>query len=407
MAPATPSAAADSWTWSMPVPDDYGTTTYVPQARGYALLLTELIMISVTLLIVGLRLYTRVRILGAMHSDDWWIMLATSVLVGLTVIHGVGVKYGIGKHIYDISTEDSNIALTMGYIGQILYVASLACVKISLLLFLQRIFPSSAMRRTLRGILIFVLCFSVTNIFLFAFQCDTPEYYFQKIKATAKKSGGVCLAPQVVYYPMAAINIVTDFVIWLLPVPMIIKARLTRREKLGLLWVFIIGGVAVGAAIVRPVYLRDIMEDGDPTWNMVNVSVWAMIEISIAIMCTSIPVIKPLVLRVAPRLLLSTGERSGRPGAESYPRDGYASNPRRNSFAMRSIKVTHDIHQVEDDVDTEGSLNYGLQQPAVTLGFDEYEKRRISSGPNSSDDALVRPISAEYPLGKKATSSLP
>lgn len=206
---------------------------------------------------------------------------------------------------------------------------------------------------------------------------------------------------------------------------MIIKARLTRREKLGLLWVFIIGGVAVGAAIVRPVYLRDIMEDGDPTWNMVNVSVWAMyvsnlggifklhmlifhrIEISIAIMCTSIPVIKPLVLRVAPRLLLSTGERSGRPGAESYPRDGYASNPRRNSFAMRSIKVTHDIHQVEDDVDTEGSLNYGLQQPAVTLGFDEYEKRRISSGPNSSDDALVRPISAEYPLGKKATSSLP
>jgi hypothetical protein len=77
----------------MPVPDDYGTTTYVPQARGYALLLTELIMISVTLLIVGLRLYTRVRILGAMHSDDWWIMLATSVLVGLTVIHGVGKLY--------------------------------------------------------------------------------------------------------------------------------------------------------------------------------------------------------------------------------------------------------------------------------------------------------------------------
>lgn len=33
---------------------------------------------------------------------------------------------------------------------------------------------------------------------------------------------------------------------------------------------------AVGASIVRPVYLRDIMEDGDPTWKLVNVSVWAM-----------------------------------------------------------------------------------------------------------------------------------
>jgi hypothetical protein len=131
----------------------------------------------------------------------------------------------------------------MGYIGQILYVGSLACVKISILLFLQRIFPSVVMRRVLRGLLIFVLCFSVTNVYLFAFQCDTPEYYFSKIKATETKNGGVCLAPQVVYYPMAAINILTDIVIWLLPVPMIVKARLSRREKLGLLWVFLLGGV--------------------------------------------------------------------------------------------------------------------------------------------------------------------
>jgi len=131
----------------------------------------------------------------------------------------------------------------MSYIGQILYVASLGCVKISLLLFLQRIFPSVAMRRIVRGMLIFVLCFAVTNVFLFAFQCDTPEYYFTKLKGDAKTNGGVCLPPQVVYYPMAAVNILTDVIIWLLPVPMILKARLSKKEKLGLLWVFVVGGV--------------------------------------------------------------------------------------------------------------------------------------------------------------------
>jgi hypothetical protein len=137
----------------------------------------------------------------------------------------------------------------MSYIGQILYVTSLGCVKISLLLFLQRIFPTKVMRRVVRGLLIFVLCFSVTNVFLFAFQCDTPEYYFTKIKGDAQTNGGVCLAPQVVYYPMAAINILTDVVIWLLPVPMIIKARLSNKEKLGLLWVFLIGGVYVNQSL--------------------------------------------------------------------------------------------------------------------------------------------------------------
>ncbi|KAA8900308.1 hypothetical protein FN846DRAFT_909288 [Sphaerosporella brunnea] len=370
------------------LPSNYGQPGYVAEYRGYALLLTELIMLAVTLVIVGLRLFTRLYILGAIHSDDWWILMASGALVSLTAVHGVGVRYGIGKHIYDISTDSSNIALTMSYIGQILYVTSLGCVKISLLLFLQRIFPTKVMRRLLRGLLIFVLCFGITNVFLFAFQCDTPEYYFTKIKGDAQTNGGVCLAPQVVYYPMAAINILTDVVIWLLPVPMIIKSRLSRKEKLGLLWVFVIGGVAVGASIVRPVNLRDIMEDGDPTWNMVNVSVWAMIEISVSILCTSIPVIKPLVLKVAPRLLLSTGDRSR---GDTYPRNW--TDGRRNSFALRSIKVTHDIHQVEDD--NISMRNYGLQQPDVSRGFDsdnhsfvDIEKDPPNKHPRQSEEDL-------------------
>lgn len=37
-----------------------------------------------------------------------------ATLVGLTAVHGVGVKHGIGRHIYDISKEDSDIALTVG-----------------------------------------------------------------------------------------------------------------------------------------------------------------------------------------------------------------------------------------------------------------------------------------------------
>jgi hypothetical protein len=133
----------------------------------------------------------------------------------------------------------------MSYVGQLFYVASLGCVKISLLLFLQRIFPTVVFRRLIRGILIFVLCFTVTNVFLFAFQCDTPDYYFTKITGgnAAESIGGTCLAPQAVYYPMAAVNILTDTVIWLVPLRPVIKASLPRREKMGLLWVFALGGV--------------------------------------------------------------------------------------------------------------------------------------------------------------------
>lgn len=130
-----------------------------------------------------------------------------------------------------------------------------------------------------------------------------------------------------------------------------------------------------------------------------NMGIWvanwlttkSRIETSVGILCTSIPVIKPLVLRVAPRLLVSSGEGSHNhlqgPGANAHPAD--ASNPRRNSLALRSIKVTHDIHQVEDDVADAGSIGFGLQQPSVTLGFSSSEKRRTGGGPSASDEQLV------------------
>ena len=115
------------------------------------------------------------------------------------------------------------------------------------------------------------------------------------------------------------------------------------------------------------------------------------IEIAVAILCTSIPVVKPLILRFAPRLLLSSRDGSN---GNTYHRHGatHTGQARRNSFALRSIKVTHDIHQVEDDVLDSRSMQYGLQQPDVSLGFD-YEKSpqvmTSTTGAGDSDENLV------------------
>lgn len=126
-------------------------------------------------------------------------------------------------------------------------------------------------------------------------------------------------------------------------------------------------------------------EEGPANWLTTKFR----IETSVGILCTSIPVIKPLAIKVAPRLLTPAGDRSHNHhggAANSHPAD--ASNARRNSFALRSIKVTHDIHQVEDDVADTGSIGFGLQQPSVTLGF-HCEKQRTSGGSSASDEQLV------------------
>lgn len=139
------------------------------------------------------------------------------------------------------------------------------------------------------------------------------------------------------------------------------------------------------------------MENGDPTWSMVNVSLWAMIEVSVGIMCSSIPGIKPLILRVAPRLLISAGDSNR---GDTHNRDGTA---RRNQgdFGMQSIKVTHDIqYKVEEDIhDSDSMRNYGLQEPTVGQAFENYEKRPITA--HHSDEALVARSDSRVSLKEK------
>jgi hypothetical protein len=129
------------------------------------------------------------------------------------------------------------------------------------------------------------------------------------------------------------------------------------------------------------------MSDGDPTWSMVNVSVWAHVETSVGVICASLPAIKPLIIRFAPRLLMSSGSSGG--GPTTHGRETDLSKARRNSFALRSIKVTHEIHQQEDHAkEAPSSSNYGFQQPDVRRGFGEYPDvdKKLS---NESDEQLV------------------
>jgi hypothetical protein len=134
------------------------------------------------------------------------------------------------------------------------------------------------------------------------------------------------------------------------------------------------------------------------------------IEISVSILCTSIPVIKPLVLRVAPRLLLSTSDRSR---GDTYQRNGSShatDDRRRNSFALRSIKVTHDITQVEDDAVS--MQDYGLQQPDVSRGFDsgsflEVDKDAINENLRKSDEHLVSDVRRSESVTSSTKEVLP
>jgi hypothetical protein len=58
-----------------------------------------------------------------------------------------------------------------------------------------------------------------------------------------KEEPSTCLNQYVMWFVNASINIVTDFAIFVLPLPVIRSLNLARRQKQGLIGIFAIGGL--------------------------------------------------------------------------------------------------------------------------------------------------------------------
>lgn len=90
------------------------------------------------------------------------------------------------------------------------------------------------LNRTVMG---YVLIYAVCSIFVTIFQC-VP------ISRTWDKSiGGGCINLEAFWYAGAAINVSSDLMILILPMPTIYKMNSPRRQRIGLAVVFLIGGL--------------------------------------------------------------------------------------------------------------------------------------------------------------------
>lgn len=83
-----------------------------------------------------------------------------------------------------------------------------------------------------------------------------------------------CIDRPALFQTTAALGVVTDVLIILIPIPMVIKLHMSRAKKVGLLVMFTIGSATVITSIVRLVLLITILGDVDQPWGGGPVSVW-------------------------------------------------------------------------------------------------------------------------------------
>ncbi|KAL1960393.1 hypothetical protein VTO42DRAFT_7692 [Malbranchea cinnamomea] len=366
--------------------DDHPPPNYVnPETRQPELLGVQISMTALAVLLVGLRLYTRKVIKGGFGPDDWTILAATVLAVIMTICSCLGVLGGMGLHQWDIPPDtDTRAAGRISFVTQILYMPTLQLTKVSILLFFLSLRPGGRYSKVIYGVMAICigLCISVT--FADLFQCKPLG------KAWYGDTPGKCIDQLLFFRSTAIINIVLDFVLLFLPMPLLWRVQRPLRQRIALVLIFCVGIFVCAASIVRLTFWykpNQLRSSPDPSWNRVDMSNWSCIEYCVGIICASLPHLKALIVRIIPSFF-GTVDKSSDP----YPSYSHQRTKSRcQSWRNNSRQLRSDAHMGQGITVTTTIMN--TDQPRGAGESQEYiiEMGRFESKDRDKDSTISQP----------------
>ncbi|KAF6813865.1 integral membrane protein [Colletotrichum plurivorum] len=324
---------------------------------------------TISATVVGLRCLARYTVTQKLWWDDWSALIALFFLFVSCACGFANAGMGFGEHYWDVEPGKGKTIIQLFYAMQMFYIFMQVAAKSSICCFYYRVFPVTRFLLAVKGALAFIIVHAVMFLFLVMFQCLPVQSIWDR------SIEGKCLNITAIGYGGAAISIFEDIVLFIMPVGELLKLQLGRKKKWALVFMFGLGSFACIASMIRLKYLVSLAHTFDATWDNVDVVIWSSIEVNLAIMCGSLPALRPLFKKI-PALFSNalgtvrsgTSRRSGAPtpsakasnhsrpscamSAESSPRRPMLAEAQRRGFGSGStVKVSHST--AEDRLDLE------------------------------------------------------
>ncbi|KAE8389065.1 hypothetical protein BDV23DRAFT_173379 [Aspergillus alliaceus] len=248
---------------------------------------------------------------GRWWWDDYTIIVAYVLAVIIFSLNAAMIRHGFGKDIWNITPFDEiTEILKTFYIYVLAYKLQISLAKISVCLFLLRIFQSAAFRYTAYTIISLNSAIAITWVLVDAFRC-TPVHLAWT--GWAKEEDGKCIDFIAATFANSFVNIAVDTVMVVMPVYEVIKLNLNARRKLGVGVMFAMGLVLTIVAILRVVVFYFNRWNKNPTVELQPINVWSVIECQIAVVCACLPAARAMLVRFFPGLMVgSAGESDAR-----------------------------------------------------------------------------------------------
>ncbi|KAI0538548.1 hypothetical protein GGR58DRAFT_467673 [Xylaria digitata] len=257
-----------------------------------ALIVLSTTLTSISFIIVLSRSIVRFLMIFKPGLDDYMILGALLFTIAYqATIYVIKLHGGMGMPIMTLSSNEMATFLKGTFAIEIFYYTIVFSVKSSIIFMYQRFAIWATFKRLCFGTNVLIVTFYVVCIATTLGQC-TP---LEKAWDVTRILPGECINTTIFFYFTSGFNILTDVWILLLPIPTLRSLKISRHSRYVLYGIFGIGSFATAMSCVRLYSIHIYTLAEDPFKDGVLVNLWSMVEVNIAIICASIPALKPLV----------------------------------------------------------------------------------------------------------------
>ncbi|KAF9878703.1 hypothetical protein CkaCkLH20_03603 [Colletotrichum karsti] len=271
------------------------------ESRSDLILVIGIIMTVLATVFFALRVYVRAFMTRKWGADDTLLTFAFFAVVLHNSMLCVATRFGLGKHVWMNSVKNLLKGQKIALFVVIVYQVAFVTIKIAFLLQYRRVFPLPKVELLCNLGIGFLALFGISLLVSAGVTFDLV-YKYGSLNAPINILGW--------FLANAAIHLVTDIAIFILPVPLLGRLRMRKTQKLALMASFGLGLLTCVISIIRIATLPATFANLDQTYEGTPHMVWSIVELSVAVICLCIPTLRPLLSHPGSRLYLSPGDNT-------------------------------------------------------------------------------------------------